>query len=115
MSLSCNAPVKTLHMLGGISGWGYPATTQRSTSLTVRLKYADGTVEDHALRNGVHFADYIRKVDVPESKFAFDLAGRQLRYLTVTPKRSEPIATIELVKGNDPTAPVVMAITAELR
>jgi putative membrane-bound dehydrogenase-like protein len=115
VTLSCNAPVKTLHMLGGISGWGYPSTTRRSTSLTVRLKYADGTVEDHALQNGVHFADYIRKVDVPGSKFAFDLAGRQLRYLTITPKRSEPIATIELVKGNDPTAPVVMAITAELR
>ena len=83
--------------------------------MTVRLKYADGTVEEHALKNGVHFADYIRRVDVPESKFAFDLAGRQVRYFAVSPKRSEPIVGIELIKGGDQTAPVVMAVTAELR
>ena len=115
VSITCAAPVKALHFLSGISGWGYPASTRQSTSMIVRLKYADGTVEEHALRNGVHFADYVRRVDVPESKFAFDLNGRQVRYLTVTPKRSEPIATIELVKGGDGTAPVVMALTAELR
>ncbi|MBL8821436.1 MAG: ThuA domain-containing protein [Planctomycetia bacterium] len=115
VSIPCAAPVKTLHFLSGISGWGYPATNRQSTSMIVRLKYADGQTEDHPLRNGVHFADYAGKTDVPESKFAFDLQGRQLRYLSVSPKRSEPLASVELVKGNDPTAPVVMAITAELR
>jgi hypothetical protein len=115
VTIPCAAPVKTLHFLSGISGWGFPATNRQSTSMIVRLKYADGQTEDHPLRNGVHFADYASKINVPESKFAFDLAGRQLRYLAVTPKRSEPITGIELVKGNDPTAPIVMAITAELR
>ncbi|MFT3878272.1 MAG: c-type cytochrome [Gemmatales bacterium] len=115
VSITCAAPVKALHFLSGISGWGYPASPRQSTSMIVRLKYADGTVEEHALKNGVHFADYVRRVDVPESKFAFDLNGRQVRYFTVTPKRSEPIATIELVKGPDQSAPVVMAVTAELR
>lgn len=115
VSITCAAPVKALHFLSGISGWGYPASTRQSTSMTVRLKYADGTVEEHSLKNGVHFADYIRRVDVPESKFAFDLNGRQVRYFAVSPKRSEPIAAIELVKGSDGTAPVVMAVTAELR
>jgi hypothetical protein len=33
----------------------------------------------------------------------------------VQPKRAEPIEKIELVKGKDDTAPVVMAITVESR
>ena len=33
--------------------------------MIVRLHYADGKTEDHELKNGVHFADYIRRVDVP--------------------------------------------------
>ena len=32
--------------------------------MIVRLTYDDGTTEDHKLINGVHFADYIRRVDV---------------------------------------------------
>ena len=82
-------------------------------SLIVRLNYADGQTEDHELINGVHFADYIRRVDVPRSEFAFDLAGRQIRYLTIAPKRPETIESIELIKGPDQTAPIVMAITVE--
>jgi putative heme-binding domain-containing protein len=115
VTIPCSAPVKTLHFLSGISGWGYPATNRQSTSLIVRLKYADGQTEDHPLKNGVHFADYMGRQNVPESKFAFDLNGRQLRYLSVSPKRSDPLVSVELVKPTDPTAPVVMAITAELR
>jgi hypothetical protein len=71
-------------------------------------------VENHDLLNGVHFADYIQRVDVPGSKFAFAVRNQQVRYLSVIPKRSVPIKEIELVKGpKDPTAPVIMAITAE--
>jgi hypothetical protein len=115
VTLPCHAPVKTLHFLSGISGWGFPAQEKGTVSLIVRLRYADGQTEDHPLVNGEHFADYIRRVDVPGSQFAFNLRGRQLRYLSVSPKRNEPLAEIELVKGPDSTAPVVMAITAELR
>ena len=62
----------------------------------------------------VELADYIRRVDVPGSKLAFQLGGQQLRYLAVHPKRTEPIERIELVKGPDGTAPVVMAVTVEV-
>ena len=55
-------------------------------SMIVRLHYADGTTEDHALKNGVHFADYIGAKDVPGSKLAFKLGGQQVRYLTVVPE-----------------------------
>jgi len=82
-------------------------------SMIVRLHYADGTSEEHELVNGVHIADYIRRVDVPNSEFAFDLRGQQVRYVAVTPKRSDKINTIELVKGPDQSAPIVMAVTIE--
>jgi putative heme-binding domain-containing protein len=113
VTLPCNAPAKTIHILGGISGWGFPYTQKGSVTMIVRLHYADGKTEDHELLNGIHFADYIRVVDVPESKLAFRLRGQQLRYLTVTPKRPDVIKDIELVKGRDQTAPVVMAVTVE--
>ncbi len=112
-SVPCNAPAKAIHLLSGVSGWGSPYSEKGSVSMIVRLHYADGKTEDHELKNGEHFADYIRRVDVPGSKFAFDLGGRQIRYLLVTPERKEKIETIEFVKGPDSTAPVVMAVTVE--
>ena len=82
-------------------------------TMIVRLKYEDGSSEDHELLNGKHFADYIRRVDVPNSQFAFQLRGQQLRYLAVLPQKSEKIKEIELVKGKDNCVPVVMAVTVE--
>ncbi len=113
VSLPCNSPVKQVHLLSGVAGWASPIGREGSQSLIVRLRYEDGSREDHPLLNGVHFADYIRRVDVPGSKFAFQLRSAQLRYLAITPKKPDPIATIELVKGSDDTAPVVMAVTVE--
>ena len=115
VALACNTPVKAVHLLSGISGWGFPYTDAKTVSMTVRLHYAGGKTEDHPLTNGEHFADYIRRVDVPGSKFAFAARGRQqVRYLTVEPKLKEKIERIELVKGPDITAPVVLAVTVEL-
>jgi putative membrane-bound dehydrogenase-like protein len=115
VELPCNMPAKAVHLLSGVSGWGFPIGEKGSQTLIVRLKYADGQVEDHPLLNGVHFADYIRVVDVPESKLAFRLRGQQIRYLSVEPKRDAMIKSVELVKGSDATAPVVMAVTMESR
>jgi putative heme-binding domain-containing protein len=118
VSLPCHLPAKAVHLLSGIAGWGYPYGGERSKgslTLLVRLYYADGQTEEHPLRNGEHFADYIRRVDVPGSQFAFDLAGRQVRYLSVPVGRSVPLERIELVKGEDRTAPVVVAVTVETR
>ena len=116
VTLPCAAPVKTLHLLSGVSGWGWNGdpNLKPTTSLIVRLHYADGKTEDHPLRNGVEFADYVRHIDVPGSKLAFNLQGRQVRYLAVQPERNTPLSSVELVKGPDLTAPVVMAVTAEL-
>jgi uncharacterized protein len=115
VSLSFNGKAKAIHMLSGVSGWGaLDAGAQKTVSMIVRITYDDNKTEDHELKNGVHFADYIRRVDVPESKFAFALRDQQLRYLAVTPKRPDAVVKlIEFVKGPDRTAPIVMAVTVE--
>ncbi len=115
VTVPCNGPAKVIHMLGGVSGWGFPSIREKTVSMIVRIHYSDGRSEDHELRNGEHFADYIRRVDVPKSEFAFALRGQQIRYLAVHPRRSESIHEIELIKGPDDSAPVVMAVTLETR
>jgi putative membrane-bound dehydrogenase-like protein len=109
----CNSSAKTIHLLGGVSGWGFPFGAKGSLSMIVRLHYADAKTEDHALLNGVHLADYIREVDVPGSKLAIKVRGQQVRYLAIQPKRKDKIASIEFVKGSDATAPIVVAVTVE--
>jgi putative membrane-bound dehydrogenase-like protein len=115
VTLPCHAPAKAIHLLSGVSGWGaQDSGTTPTVSMIVRIHYADGSTEDHSLQNGVHFADYIRRVDVPGSQLAFMLRGRQVRYLAVQPKKTASIDRIELVKGPDDTAPVVVAVTVEV-
>src|ERR1044071_1611757 len=96
VELPCNMPAKSIHMLSGVSGWGFPVGEKGSVSLIVRLHYADGQAEDHALKNGEQCADYIRRVDVPDSKFATMLRGQQIRTLSVIPNRPTAIKEIEL-------------------
>ncbi|PHR98724.1 MAG: glycosyl hydrolase [Blastopirellula sp.] len=113
VELPLNSPAKAIHFLSGVSGWGHPASKTGTVSMIVRLHYQGGKTEDHPLLNGVHFADYIRKIEVPESKFAFALRTQQMRYLAVYPKSTEVIERLELVKGSGVSSPIVMAITVE--
>ena len=116
-TLPVNSTIKAIHMLGGIGGWSFPATQEKSVTMIVRLKYADGQTEDHELKNGVHFADYIRRVDVPESKYAYTVkGGQQVRYIKIEPKRTAVVTELELVNNDrDPTAPITFAITVETK
>ena len=113
VTLPCNTAAKAIHILGGVGGWNFPYDRRKTVSTIVRLHYADGSTENHELINGVHIADYIRRVDVPKSEFAFMLGGQQVRHVSVQPKRGDKIDTIELIKGSDNSAPIVMAVTIE--
>jgi hypothetical protein len=115
VSLPCQTPARAIHFLSGISGWGFSFSEKGTVSMIVRIHYDGGKTEDHPLKNGEVFADYIRRVDVPDSKFAFAAQGRQqVRYFKVEPKAKDKIEKIELVKGTDITAPVVVAVTLEM-
>jgi putative heme-binding domain-containing protein len=114
VNLPFNGKAKAIHILGGVGGWAAPFDNEKTVSMIVRITYDDGKTEDHELKNAVHIADYIRRVDVPESKFAFALRQQQVRYLSVPVKRPDAVVkTIEFVKGPDRTAPIVMAVTVE--
>ena len=111
--LPCNSEAKAIHILGGVGGWNFPYDSAKTVSVIVRLHYKGGESEDIELLNGVHIADYIRKVDVPGSEFAYMLGGQQVRRVTVTPSKPDLIESIELIKGPDNSAPIVMAVTVE--
>ena len=114
VELPANTSFQSLHLLSGVSGWGHPLGEKGSTSMIVRFHYENGEIEDHPLRNGIEFADYIRRIDVPASEFAFGVRGRQVRYLQVRPKRpGDTVSTIQFIKGADRTAPLVIAATLE--
>ena len=113
VTLPCRSSARAIHLLSGVAGSASPTGVKGSVSMIVRLHYADGSTEDHELQNGVHIADYSQVVEVPESKLAFRLRGQQIRYLAIEPKRADTIDSVELVKGPDATAPVVMAVTVE--
>ena len=113
VELTCQASATAIHLLSGVGGWSFPASEKGSVSMIVRLHYANGKTEDHSLVNGEHFADYIRRVDVPKSEFAFNLKGKQIRYIAIKPASRDPLAKIEFVKGPDKSAPVVMAVTIQ--
>ena len=104
---------RSLHLLSGVSGWGFPYERDVSVSMIVRFHYDDGSSEDHKLFNRTHFADYVRRIDVEGSEFAFSAGGYQMRYLAVHPGKAATIQKVELVKGDDSTAPIVMAATIE--
>jgi len=115
VSLPFNGKAKSIHLLSGVGGWNsMQPRANGPVSMIVRLTYDDGKTEDHPLRDGVHFADYIGKYDVPGSEFAFKLRNQQIRYLKVDPKRTDAVVkSIEFVKGSDRSAPIVMAATVE--
>ncbi|HEY3789837.1 MAG TPA: c-type cytochrome [Urbifossiella sp.] len=115
VSLPFNGKAKAIHLLSGVGGWNaMQPRANGPVSMIVRLTYADGKTEDHELKDGLHFADYIGRYNVPGSQFAFALRGQQIRYLKVEPKRPDAVVkTIEFVKGPDRSAPIVMAATVE--
>jgi putative membrane-bound dehydrogenase-like protein len=115
VKIPMNGSIKAVHLLSGISGWGFPFTPAPTVSMVLQFKYADGSTEDHELKNGEYFSDYISRNDVPKSKFAFALRNAQIRYFSVEPKRKDPIAEISFIKGGNDrtTAPVVMGMTIE--
>ena len=124
--LPVNAPTAAVHVLGGVSGWGWPCEKGASgigapknvPSVIVRVRYADGATEEYVWKNGVHLADYNGRREVPGSVHAFELEnGHQARYLAVRPKRDAVVQEVEFAKAveDEYTCPIIFAVTVETR
>lgn len=113
VTIPCTGKISTLHLLGCVAVGAFPANPTASESLIVRCLFEDGSTKDFPLINGKHIANYQGKPDVPDSKFAFEADGRQLRYLSLSVDSAKEMKSIELLKGDDGTLPIIFAITVE--
>ncbi len=116
VEVALNVETKRLQLLSGISGWGFPYGQDKATALLATVVYASGEREVFDLKNGVEFADYIRPVEVPGSKYVEDLCnGGQVRLVTLklTKKGVAKSLILESPNGNR-TTPVVVAVTADI-
>ena len=126
VTIPVGRPAAAVHFLAGVGGWAWPFEPpggaadeyKGKVAVTARVVYADGRPADEfPWVNGEHVADWIKRVDVPGSEFAFlDDQSHQVRYLAVRP--SDPgaeVKEVELVKGPDlpDLSPLVLAVTVE--
>src|SRR5437667_1833473 len=110
---------RPLHFLGGVGGWAYPCCGDNKNEglpvARVTQHFAGGGTEEAVLKNGVEFADYAGRFDVPGSKEAPDLVQRgQLRWFSKNVNGREVIERISLESFDNSVAPVFVSITAEL-
>lgn len=112
--------LQRVHVLGGISAWGHPFFGEQEPAVTWTFHYADGSSESRVLRDGVEFADWIRRHDVPGSRYVEGLledgGWGQVRHFSVDPSKPESVIdSISLESFDNRTAPTFLALTAQLR
>jgi hypothetical protein len=115
-SVPCTGQVSNIHLLVALQTFGQLGNRDNSANapaLIVRCMYEDGSSVNHELFNGKQLATYREKVDVPESKFAIDADGKQIRYVNVSTDPSKQMKQIEFIKGEDISIPLVFAVTVE--
>lgn len=110
----------SLHFLGGIGGWAWPtggpggaSAARGAPVMKVVVQFADGTSEEHVLKNGEHFADAFVRAEVPLSSDAGDFTRRgQLRYFALNLRKKGPLSKIVLESYDTDVVPATVAITA---
>jgi putative membrane-bound dehydrogenase-like protein len=110
---------RKLHVLGGIGAWAAAEPRRGQPAARVVFHYADGTREERVLHDGVEFADWIRRIDVPGSRYAEGLlepgARGQVRWFTLEPRRPNvPVQLLALESFDNHIAPTFLAMTAEV-
>ncbi|GAA5135457.1 hypothetical protein GCM10023213_08800 [Prosthecobacter algae] len=107
---------KRLQLLSGIAGWGFPAVKNEVPVLKATVIYDSGEKEEFTFLNGVHFSDYVRNVEVPGSNFVEGITqGQQMRLISMDLTKKGVAKTLLLESPErNPTAPVIVAITADI-
>jgi putative membrane-bound dehydrogenase-like protein len=111
--------LEKLHVLGGIAAWGTLDPDRKPVpACKVTWHYADGQSEEKVLYDAREFSDWIRRVDVPGSKFVPDFlekgAPGQVRYFSIAPGRKAVVHHVTLESYDNYLAPTFIALTAEL-
>jgi len=114
-----SARANRLHFLGGVGGWAFPCCgdnkLEGAPAAKVTVHFKGGEKQELVLKNGIEFADYNGKHDVPGSKEAAGLlrAG-QVRWFTKELGRTGDIEKLTFESYDNQVAPVFAAVTAEL-
>src|SRR5687767_3912278 len=116
VEIPTSASAASLHFLGGVGLWAWPVggdAARGAPVMKVTVQFADGTSEEHVLRNGQHFADALVRAEVPLSSDAGDFTGRgQLRYFAVNLGKKGTLSKIVLESYDSDVVPATIAITA---
>jgi putative heme-binding domain-containing protein len=106
----------SLHFLGGVGGWAWPVggdAARGTPAMKIGVTFADGTTEEHVIKNGEVFADAFVRVDVPGSTDAGDFVRRgQLRYFALNLRKKGTLSKIVLESYDTDIVPATVAITA---
>ena len=106
----------SLHFLGGVGGWAWPTggdAARGTPAMKVTVVFADGTTQEHVLKNGETFADTFGRAEVPLSTDAGDFTRRgQVRYFALNFGKRAALAKIVLESYDNDIVPVTVAITA---
>jgi hypothetical protein len=83
--------------------------------LSVTAVFADGTREEHVLRNGIHFAHYESSDELTGAKAAdgFTRAGRA-RLISLPLRTAGLVRQLELESYDNDVVPCTLAVTVEL-
>ena len=106
----------SLHVLGGVGGWAWPVGGDEARGkpvMKIIVQFADGTSEEHVLKNGEHVADAFTQADVPLSRKAGDFTRvGQLRYFSLPLGKKAALSKIVLESYDTDVVPATVAITA---
>jgi putative membrane-bound dehydrogenase-like protein len=115
VEIPVSSAAASVHILGAVGGWAYPVGgegTRGTPAMKVTIQFADGTTEEHVLRNGEHVADAFERVTVPLSIDAGDFTRRgQLRYLAINLGKRGELSKIVLESFDNDIVPCTVAIT----
>ncbi len=116
VEIPTGAVAASLHVLGGVGLWAWPAGGDAVRGLPVMkvtVRFADGTTEAHVLKNGEQFADTTVRAAVPGSEDAGDFTRRgQLRHFAINLGKKAALSSVVLESFDNDVVPVTVAITA---
>jgi putative membrane-bound dehydrogenase-like protein len=115
VEIPVSSTAASLHVLGGVGGWAWPIggdATRGTPALKVVVQFADGTSEEHVLKNGEHVADAFDRATVPLSVDAGDFTRRgQVRYFAINLGKRAALSKIVLESFDNDIVPVTVALT----